>query len=243
MRTLFLFIALSTLISCKKKEECPGPKPGQTIINDVPGQYSGFFTSFLECNHTSSQDTIIECYMTFFNTPVNHSGYAQSTVNSIDVNGQYTDDYSFSYYCSVYYDSLTPISFKNFFNNLNYNFSSSKFGTISLCDNQFTGNFSNSNSIPLTFSNSNPYIITLNNVTNCTKIIISINNGAGDIERTILPSNPTAKFYASELNNTAVGNNVGLSVFLISSKDTTINGFKFKTEKNIEHRYMLTYTN
>lgn len=245
MRILFLLFALSIFSSCKKKEDCPAPLAGQTIINDIPGIYSGYFKTTIDYNHGASyQDTVIESLVYFHNTPTDNYETTTSSVNSLEVNGQSAFNSQYYYYFSINYDLSNPVSLKGLFNNINYNFNSSTFGTIAINDVRSGGNFSNNMSIPLNFSNSSPYVITLNNITNSTKIKIDIyNSGGGIVERIVLPTNPTAKFYASEFNNTTVGSSTGMDVSLINTKDTTINGFKFKLEKTVRHKYALTYTN
>lgn len=245
MRILFLFFSLSIIVSCKKKEDCPAPKAGQTIVNDIPGTYSGYFTTTINYNHgLNYKDTTVESLLYFHDTPTNNYENTTSTVTSVDIDGQSVSNFSYYYYFSAYYDSINPISLRGLFNNINYNFNSSSFGTININDVRIGGNFSNNMSLPLNFSNSTPYVISLNNITNTTKIKIDIYNaGGGIVERIVLPTNPTAKFYASEFNNTSVGSSTGMDVSLINMKDTIINGFKFKLEKIVRHRYTLTYTN
>lgn len=230
--------------SCKKKEECPAPKAGQVIINDVPGQYSGYFTTTIDYIHgLNYKDTTITTRMYFHDIPTNNYESTTHLVNSAEVNGNLLYNSSFSYYQSLMYDSVNAISLIGMFNHLNYNFSSSVFGTISLNDNRVGGNFSNIAAIPLNFSNSTPYSINLNNVTNCTKVLIEIANGVGIVERTVLPANAAAQFHATEFLNTTSGNITGLNISLINSLDTIINGSKFKLEKIIRHRYGITFTN
>jgi hypothetical protein len=251
MKLFNVFLVLFVLIGCKKKEDCPGPKAGQTIINDVSGEYSGLFETTIQYNHSSNQqDTTITSFLSFFNTPISNSFGSGSlstiadTVDIADVNGYFAYNYSNYYYVSIDNYMANPSnSCKNIFNNLIYNFSSTKFGTISLNDHQLSGSFTNITSIPLTFSNSNPYTLTLNNLTNCSKITVEINDGVLIASRTVLPSNPNVKFYASEIINTTPGNITTLNISLINSKDTTINGYKFKLKKNIRHSYDLTFTN
>lgn len=246
MRIPFLFFALLIIVSCKKKEACPVPKAGQTIVNDVLGQYSGYFKTTIQYDHglTPPEDTSIVSQLYFYNTPTNNYEYQTSTVNNVNLNSYNYNYNDWWYECYIDNNLGNSLSaYASFFNNLVYSFNSPTFGSITFTDNRPGGNFSNSNSIPLIFSNSIPYIITLNNVTNCTKVLIGISDGSGIIERTVLPTNAVAKFYATEFLNTTPGNVSGLNISLINTIDTIINGHKFKLEKTIRHRYILTYTN
>ena len=239
------------LYSCKK-ETCPAPIPGKVIDQDVIGEYGACIEAGMTKNYNLSyywmHDSSGEIDISVFNIPTTKPihGYNQtSIIDSIYINGHDFSPYGLSVpYYSIRVDSslLTPSNyFANYFKSINYKIQSSKYGIINYIDNRTIPNFTNFNSIPLSFSNSSPYTLSLTGVTNCNLITAYMSEYlSNDVSRSIPIINSTTKFYPSEFFNTAVGQKLNLSIELISEKDTVIFGCKIKTRKAIRYLYQLT---
>lgn len=227
-----------------KKETCPAPIPGKVTDQVVIGEYGACLETELTINHSFGPDSAGEIDISVFDTlttkPLHGEGQTSSTIDSISVNGLDFPTYGFWYYYNFNIDStlLAPSNhFANFCKSINYKIRSPKYGVINYIDNSAIPSFTNFNAIPLTFSNSSPYILTLSGVANCNLITAYIYY---DSPKNISLTNSTTKFYASEFFNTAVGQKLSLTIKLISDKDTIISGCKIKSRKTVYHCYQLT---
>lgn len=240
MKYIIYLSLLISLFSCKK--ECPAPLPGNTIYQNVIGKtYSGNFTTRMATHHynTTNSDSIFNSYVYIYDTPTDLMGTNTSTLNSLSVNNE-TCYYSPPFYVT---SSFNQTLNNNLFllQNVNYNINSSKYGIFTLTDNRAIPTFTNQNSISLSFSQTNPYILTLNGLTNCTYATVFLELNDRPVIRKITPSNTTTKFYYSEIESFSIGDSTRLYIELVNESDTIISGNRFKLQKNVIHNYSLKF--
>ncbi len=242
MKYIIYLSLLISLVSCKK--DCPAPLPGNTIYQDIPSKYSGLFSIKMFKEHStffnlsSYPDSVIDISISTYNDKTNYLGseYDFSPVSSVSV----TNTPNLSLGSSDYSTNLLsasdvyPYSFLGYFKSIHYYIDSPKYGVISLDDIRPEPTFTNQNSIPLNFSISNSYTLSLNGLTNCNYALLFLGD---ELYRKILPSNPVTKFYASELNYANVGDTLGLTIQLYNEKDSLISGNIFKLRKVMSHDY------
>ncbi len=229
-----VFLLLAT--ACKKEVVQPDPISGKVITKKSTPMYSGYIETKLFIEHRSGNvmDTSLFSYISLFDaviadptSTVSLNGYAFSSGNSA---------YSLSLSST---DVANPFLFE--FRSLNYSGILAGAGSFTMTDNRSLATFSNKNLVPLNFSKSNGYSFTLNNVAYSDAIEARI--GVNQAYRNISIQNPKFRFYESELLNTAVGSQTDLEITLISQRDTVINNKNFFMQKNVCHRYALTFTN
>lgn len=241
MRQLIYILLMVVLFACKKKTT-PDPIPGKVIAKYTPGTYSGYLSSKLNIHHEPGNlnDSSIYSQVAVYENPVVVTGAPSSVINSVDVNTHPLSKTNNFYYADLFGEDISS-SFLAEYRSLNYSINSSKLGMITFSDNRPFPSYSNHNSIPLNFSKSAGYSLTLNGLSNCTGIEVRV--GVNMAYRITSPLNPSFKIHESELLDVVVGDKTVLYVVLRQSKDTVINGRKFQINKEVEQSYILTFTN
>lgn len=240
---LFLAALVTTfmMISCKKETVQPDPIPGKTVVKHSQGTYSGYISSTLRIKRWpgSTKDSSLRVSVCMYNDPT-LDFVASSSLNSASVNTHPLtfDGHSYSETLD-YWNMSTP--FLPECRAINYNINSPVHGTINLVDSRPLPSFSNHNTVPLNFSKSQGYTLTLNNLSNCNGIEARI--GLNMAYRSISILTPSLKFYDSELLNTATGNTIELEIILHQAKDSVVNGKKLYLDKQVIQSYQLTFIN
>lgn len=242
LRIVSVFTILLTLVvSCKKETVQPDPVPGQTIVKHSQGTYSGYIYSELRVRRWpgNTRDTSLKTGVCIYDKPMFGFG-TSSSLNSASANTYplVFDGYSYSLSLDSWNIST---SYLPEYRAINYNINSPVHGNISVVDNRPLPSFSNHNTVPLNFSKSQGYTLTLNNLANCTGIEARL--GLNMAYRSVPVLNPSFRFYESELLNTATGNTIELEITLHQAKDSVINGKKIYLDKEIIQSYQLTFIN
>ncbi len=234
-------ILLTLLVSCKKEEVQPDPIPGKTVVKHSQGTYSGYLYSQARIQRWpgNTRDTSLITGVCIYDKPMFGFG-TSSSLNSASANTRplVFDGYSYSLNLDSW-SSSAPILPE--FRIINYSINSPAQGTINLVDSRPLPSFSNHNTVPLNFSKSQGYTLTLNNLANCTGIEARL--GLNMAYRSVPVLNPSFKFYESELLNTATGNTIELEITLHQAKDSVINGKKLYLDKKVIQSYQLTFIN
>jgi hypothetical protein len=242
IREVLSYTLLITLfVSCKKETVQPDPIPGKTVVKQSQGTYSGYIYSELRIQRRpgNPNDSSIRTNVRVYDKPVFGFG-ATSTLNSASANMRPLPFGGYAYDLSLYSgDISTP--FLSEHRTINYSMNSPVLGSIGFVDNRPLPSFSNHNTVPLSFSKSQGYSLTLNGLANCSSIEARI--GLNMTYRSVSSLNPSFKFYDSELINTAIGDKQSLDLVLHQGKDTIIGGRKFYIDKQVTQSYQLTFTN